>query len=67
MAKAKPNRTGPSYQTKNIFVLRGTDDFKQWLDGLAEANGAPLTVTTEQAYRLLAEKLGYPKPPKRVP
>jgi hypothetical protein len=52
---------------KNIVVLRGTDEWKLWLDQLAQANSAPVTVTIEQALRLMAEKLGLPKPPKRVP
>jgi hypothetical protein len=52
---------------RNILVLRGTEEWKVWLDGLATANSAPLTVTVEQALKEYANKIGYSKPPKRVP
>ena len=55
----------PSSRQKNIFVLRGTEEWKAWLDEVAQANGAPVTVTVEQALRDLAAKLKCRKPPKR--
>ncbi|SIO58463.1 hypothetical protein SAMN05444166_5688 [Singulisphaera sp. GP187] len=68
MAKKRPetDKVTPS-QLKNVLVLRGTEEWKAWLDELAEANSAPLTTTVEQALKLLAEKLQVRKPPKRVP
>jgi len=66
MAK-KMAATASGSQLKNVLVLRGTDEWKEWLDELAEANSAPLTVTVEQALKLFAETLKVRKPPKRVP
>jgi hypothetical protein len=57
----------PSVTQKNVFAIRGTDEWKTWVDSLAEANGAPLAVTVEQALRELAVKLKHLKPPKRLP
>jgi hypothetical protein len=57
----------PDGRLQNIVALRGTAEWKAWLDGLAEANGAPLTVTIEQALRDLAAKLRHDKPPRRLP
>lgn len=57
----------PGTRLKNILVLKGTDEWKLWLDQLAEANSAPVTVTIEQALKLLAERIGHRKPPRRVP
>jgi hypothetical protein len=69
VAKKKTPPTAPPTpaQLKNVLVLRGTEEWKTWLDELAEANSAPLTVTVEQALKLLAEKLDVRKPPRRVP
>jgi hypothetical protein len=60
-------KTKPPTGLKNIVVLRGTEEWKKWLDELAEANSAPLTVTIEQALKDFAEKLKVRKPPRRVP
>jgi predicted transcriptional regulator len=50
---------------KNVVAIRGTDEWKKWLDELAALNGAPVTVTIEQALRDLAEKLKHRKAPPR--
>lgn len=70
MAKAKPEVSKGKTQSsglKNVLVLRGTEEWKQWLDELAEANSAPLTVTVEQALKEFAAKLNVRRPPRRVP
>lgn len=64
MAKKKP---APPATLKNVVVLRGTEEWKMWLDELAGANSAPLTVTIEQALKEFAEKFEMRKPPRRVP
>lgn len=66
MAKKKPDPP-PARRLRNILVLRGTDDWKGWLDEVAEANHAPLTVTVEQALGMMAERLKVRKPPRRIP
>ncbi len=66
--KAKPvQATAESVRQKNIVVIRGSEEWKAWLLGLAEANQAPVTVTIDRALRELAERLKYRKPPKRTP
>ncbi len=67
--KGKPVPAEATIQkpTKNLVVIRGTEEWKDWLDGLAEANQAPITVTIDQALRELAERLKYSKPPRRTP
>jgi hypothetical protein len=67
MGKKKPMKPASPPKLRNILVLRGTEEWKIWLDGLATANSAPLTVTVEQALKEYANKIGYSKPPKRVP
>lgn len=52
---------------KIIVVLRGTEEWKAWLDGLAAANGTSITTTVEQALEELADKLRVQKPPRRIP
>jgi predicted transcriptional regulator len=64
---AKKKKAEARVRTKNIFVLRGTDEWKVWLDELAAANSAPVTVTVEQALKDYALKLGFRKPPRRTP
>jgi hypothetical protein len=74
MATKKPGRTralkaskpAEVNRQKNIFAWRGSDEFKVWLDELAELNGAPLTVTVEQAVTDYAKKLGHRPKPSRV-
>jgi hypothetical protein len=65
--KGKPGATalGESARQKNILALRGTEEWKVWLDDLAAKNGAPVTVTIEQALRDLAEKIGHRPAPAR--
>ncbi len=63
MAKKKSK---PIATLKNVVVLRGTEEWKAWLDELCEARGAPITVTIDQALRLLADHEKRPKPPKRI-
>jgi hypothetical protein len=65
MAKKSAKSAGASL--RNIVVLRGTAEWKEWLDELAAANSAPLTVTIEQALKEFAEKLKVRRPPRRVP
>lgn len=60
-----PDKGAADNRHKNIVSLRGTEAFKKWLDELAAANGAPVTVTIEQALRELGERLKVRKAPPR--
>jgi tripartite-type tricarboxylate transporter receptor subunit TctC len=69
-AKVKESESTPvssENRQKNIVVLRGSVEWKDWLHGLAEANHAPITVTIEQALREMSDRLKYRKPPRRTP
>jgi hypothetical protein len=73
MASSKKPRSAPaaepasSTRQKNIFALRGTEDWKAWLDGFAQRKGMPVTVLVDHALRELAKRDGYEEPPSRVP
>ena len=64
--KAKPMQAETTRQ-KNLVVIRGTEEWKAWLDSLAETNNAPITVTIEQALREMSDRLKHRKPPRRTP
>lgn len=51
---------------RNIFVMRGTDAWKGWLDGLAARMGMPLTVLVDHALREVAKRNGHDEPPARL-
>ena len=55
----------PGARTPTIVALKGSAEWKVWLEELAALNGAPVTVTIEQALRELANRLGHSKPPAR--
>jgi hypothetical protein len=65
--KPTPKKAAPVKRQSNIFVLRGTPEFKAWMDELATLAGSPVSVMTERAMRELAKKLGHRPPPRRVP
>jgi hypothetical protein len=52
---------------KNVLALRGTDEWKEWLNGFATRKGMPVTVLVDHALRELAKREGYQDPPARVP
>lgn len=63
--KKRAKKKTASVVQRNLLSLKGTDEFKDWLDGLAKRTGAPVTVTIERALRELAERVGYPPAPDR--
>jgi hypothetical protein len=65
--KSEPEKTTTTGRSKNIVVLRGTEEWKTWLHSLAEANNAPIAVTIEQALREMSDRLKHAKPPRRTP
>lgn len=64
--RAEDSMPGPeSGRQKNIFVLRGSDEYKQWMDGLAQHLGLPLTLTVTTSLSEKAQRSGYRNPPAR--
>ena len=65
--EATVNKSTDSPRQKNVLALRGTDEWKTWLDGFASRKGMPVTVLVDHALRELAKRDGYQDPPTRVP
>lgn len=51
---------------KNLLSVRGTEEWKIWLDGLAAKQRVPIVVLIDVALTELAKAVGYPEPPPRV-
>jgi hypothetical protein len=64
---AKKKKAEARVRTKNIFVLRGSEDFQAWMAELAAHIGSPVTVMVERAMRELAKKEEFRGPPRRIP
>ena len=62
-----PVKPPGSPRQKNVLALRGTEDWKLWLDGFADSKGMPVTVLVDHALRELAKRDGYQDPPTRIP
>jgi hypothetical protein len=67
-AKVAADANGPaaSGRQRNVLALRGTDEWKAWLDQFAASRGMPVTVFVDYALRELAKREGYAAPPQRV-
>jgi hypothetical protein len=59
----RPKREGASRKT--VVALKGSDEWKIWLDGFANHCRLGLADTIEQALLRYAEHQGYERPPKR--
>jgi hypothetical protein len=65
-AKGAAGRGAESPRQRNILALRGTDEWKAWLDGYAARKGMPITVLIDHALREQAKRDGYADAPARV-
>lgn len=71
-AEAKPPEENEEYQCEPIVLLTYKADpstfdaYKDWLDGLAEDIGVPVTVLLDVALKEIAERRKYKKQPKRL-
>lgn len=63
---ARSKALDTSTRQKNVLALRGTEQWKAWLDGFAARKGMPVTVLVDQALRDFAKRDGYSDPPARV-
>lgn len=54
-----------STRQKNLLTIRGSDEWKAWLDGLAAKQRVPVTVLIDLALTELAKVVEYPEPPPR--
>ncbi len=59
----RPKRDGPARET--VVALKGSRDWKAWLDRFANHCRLGLADTIEQSLDHYAEQRGYCRPPKR--
>ncbi len=59
----RPRRIGPARET--VVALKGSAEWKAWLDGFASHCRLGLADTIEQALLSYAEVRDYPRPPNR--
>jgi hypothetical protein len=58
-----PRRSGPIRET--VVALKGSTEWKEWLDGFSIHCRLGLADTMEQSLLYYAEERGYKAPPKR--
>jgi hypothetical protein len=58
-------KTKPKGRMKNIFVLRGSDEFREWMSSLADTNYQTVTAMVRQSMILYAKHIGHVLPPRR--
>lgn len=61
MAKKKSGKSAK----KNIFVMRGTEEYQKWMNEFADHLGLPMTIAVQESMKEKAERLGFRAPPKR--
>ncbi len=62
--KSKPE-PAKAIRKPMVVQVRGSEEWKQWAEGLAEKEGDTLAKLVERALRKWAKDVGYPDPPKR--
>ena len=65
MAKPKPAESRDPQRPIPIAVLRGTPEYRDWLNGFAEHSRMPVSVLLDRALARLAKEEVYRDPPKR--
>jgi len=59
----RPRRTGPARET--VVALKGSPEWKSWLDGFAGHCRLGLADTIEQSLLVYAKERDFRRPPKR--
>ena len=59
----RPKRSGPPLET--VVAMKGSPEWKAWLDGFAGHCRLGLAVTIDQSLDYYAQERGYGRPPKR--
>jgi len=64
---AKPEKAdSPNWSSKPLVAsIRGSAEWKQWLEGLAKANRQTVAGVIDTALARLAKEIGYEDPPER--
>lgn len=61
-AVGRPKNLGPK---PTLVSLRGSEEYREWLEGLANRSHLPMAILLEHALREYAERHGYEKPQPR--
>jgi len=65
-AKKSPRKAEPKPQRKPMVVqIRGSEEYKAWVDGMAEAEGFTVAMLFDRAVRAWAKDHGHGEAPKR--
>lgn len=65
MIKKKTMRN-PVGTQPNVFSMRGTSEWREWLDELAEFQRTTTAGTIDQALAEVARRIGFKPPPSRM-
>jgi hypothetical protein len=60
--KAKPE---PDPRKPMVFQVRGSEEWKAWVESMADGEGDTLAKLVERSLKLFAKSNGYPDPPRR--
>lgn len=65
MAKKAPKGSLLPKRKSMAIQVRASDEWTEWLDGLASRRGYSVTALVEELLRRYARDEGYPDPPRR--
>lgn len=65
MTRSKRGMVAKEPRTRPLVAIRGTDEWKAWLDGLAAKRRVPIATLIDIALTDAARAVGYPEPPPR--
>ena len=63
--KAKSNEPELSARKPMVVQIRGSEEWKAWVEDIADREGFTVAMLFERAIRKLAKDGGYPDPPRR--
>ena len=66
MPKRKAAKSDDGERKPMVVQVRGSQEYKEWAEGLAEFDGSTVAALYDRAVRQYAKAIGYDKqPPKR--
>ena len=61
----KTSEAPTNYRKPMVVQIRGSKEWKAWIEGMAEKEGDTVAKFIERMARKYAKEIGYPDPPKR--
>jgi hypothetical protein len=65
MAEKKPGRSKRTSPQKSVHVVKGSDEWRDWLARLTDFSRMPTSVLVDVALKEWAERNGFPDPPPK--